>query len=71
MLNDAVTGRATNLEIAGFPAGDALHLSSAEIGRVDVLLTTDDRFVSRARRRIGNPRVSVSNPVTWWREIRQ
>jgi len=38
------------LQSAGYGAFDALHLSSAESGRADVLLTTDDKFVRRAAR---------------------
>ena len=46
----------------------ALHLSSAEAGEANVLLTTDDRFIKRAGRRAGSPRVRVVNPVEWLRE---
>src|ERR1700694_5803636 len=49
-------------------AFDALHLSSAEFGDANVLLTTDDRFIKRAARGVGSPRVRVVNPVTWVRE---
>lgn len=62
--------RARELEEAGYGAFDALHLSSAEAGNADVLLTTDDRFLKRATRGIGSPRVRVLNPVNWLREQR-
>jgi len=62
--------RAKELENAGYGAFDALHLSSAEAGKADVLLTTDDRFLKRAARGIGSPRVLVLNPVNWLREQR-
>ena len=67
-LNDQIIQRATELEIAGYGAFDALHLSSAEAGMADVLLTTDDRFIRRADRAVGSPRVRVLNPVEWLRE---
>jgi hypothetical protein len=35
------------------------HLSSAEAGTAEVLLTTDDRFMKRAARGVGSPRVRV------------
>ncbi len=44
-LDDQMIQRATELEAAGYGAFDALHLSSAEAGMADVLLTTDDRFI--------------------------
>ena len=67
-LDDQIIRRATELEIAGYGAFDALHLSSAEAGMADVLLTTDDRFIRRADRTVGSPRVRVLNPVEWLRE---
>jgi predicted nucleic acid-binding protein len=60
--------RAKELEAVGYGAFDALHLSSAESGKADVLLTTDDRFLKRAARGIGSPRVRVLNPVEWLKE---
>ena len=67
-LDDQMIQRATELEAAGYGAFDALHLSSAEAGLADVLLTTDDRFIRRADRAVGLPRVRVLNPVEWLRE---
>ena len=67
-LDSQIIRRATELEAAGYGAFDALHLSSAEAGGADVLLTTDDRFAGRAGRGLGSPRVRVLNPVEWLRE---
>lgn len=67
-LDSQIIRRATELEAAGYGAFDALHLSSAEAGMADVLLTTDDRFIRRADRAVGSPRVRVLNPVEWLRE---
>ena len=46
-------------------AFDALHLTAAERGGADALLTTDDRFVQRAARLAGRLRVRVVNPTLW------
>jgi predicted nucleic acid-binding protein len=67
-VSDLVLIRARQLEAAGYGGFDALHLACAESGRVDVLLTTDDKFVKRAARGEGNPRVPVRNPVSWLEE---
>ena len=67
-LDDQIIRRARELEVAGYGAFDALHLSSAEAGMADALLTTDDRFIRRADRAVGSPRVRVLNPVEWLRE---
>jgi len=49
------------LEAHGYGDFDALHSSAAEAGNADVLLTTDDRFIKRAARAVGSPRVRVLN----------
>ena len=67
-LDGQIVERAKGLEAVGYGAFDALHLASAEAGEVSVLLTTDDRFIKRAARRVGSPRVRVVNPVEWLRE---
>jgi len=67
-MDDRVIQRAKELEAVGYGAFDALHLSSAEAGGAEVLLNTDDRFIRRAARGVGAPRVRILNPVEWLRE---
>jgi predicted nucleic acid-binding protein len=67
-MDSQVVQRAQELEAVGYGAFDALHVSSAEAGGAEVLLTTDDRFIKRAARAAGSPRVRVLNPVEWLRE---
>ena len=57
------------LRAVGYGTLDAMHLACAESAGVDVLLTTDDRFLRRAARGEGNPRVRVSNPIDWLNEV--
>ena len=49
---------------------DALHLAMAEEYNCDLLLTTDDRFLRRALRNLGQPSVRVENPLNYWKEVR-
>lgn len=67
-LTDAVTRRAHEIEELGFHPMDALHLACAEAGRADVFLTTDDRLLRRARRRVALPHMRVANPLAWLQE---
>jgi predicted nucleic acid-binding protein len=67
-VDDSIADRAANLQAAGYGAYDALHLACAEAAKVDVLLTTDDRFIRRASRQDGSPRVAVLNPLSWSKE---
>ena len=67
-LDIQIIQRAKELEAVGYGAFDALHLSTAEAGSAEVLLTTDDRFIKRAARAVGSSRVRVLNPVEWLRE---
>ena len=61
--------RAKTLEALGYGAFDALHLACGEQASVDVLFTTDDRFIRQVERRLGNLTVRVSNPVNWILEM--
>jgi len=61
--------RARFLQELGFGTFDALHLASAEQGRVDVLLTTDDDLMRRAGRHGSELRIRVQNPVSWYQEV--
>lgn len=61
----AVAARATELERLGFAGIDALHVASAEAGRADVLLTTDDRLPRVAIRQARLLHVRVANPLAW------
>ena len=56
-------GRARELVALGFGSFDALHLACAEAAGVDLLLTTDDRFLRRTQRYQAALRVRVYNPV--------
>ncbi len=67
-VDSHVVERAKALVGCGYGTFDALHLSIAESGSVDVLLTTDDRFIKLAVRGAGSPRVRILNPVEWLRE---
>jgi predicted nucleic acid-binding protein len=61
-------GRARELAALGFGPFDALHLACAEAAGVDLLLTTDERFLRRAQRYQSVLRVRVRNPVDFdWR----
>lgn len=69
VLSDAAFHRAEVLERLGYGAFDALHLACAEQAAVDVLLTTDDRFIRQVHRGLGKPAVQVENPVHWMRKF--
>jgi predicted nucleic acid-binding protein len=69
ILTDEAFQRADFLEKLGHGAFDALHLACAEEAAVDGLLTTDDRFIRRVQRGLGNPAITVENPVNWRRRF--
>lgn len=53
------------LKLMGFRGYDSLHIACAEAAGADILLTTDDAFVRRARRLQHESSVRVANPLTW------
>ena len=64
-----VETRGEGLELLGFQKLDALHLACAEIGEVDILLTTDDKLLRRAKRYHDQLHIRVENPSTWLQEV--
>ena len=68
LVGETFRDRARELTSFGYGVFDALHLAAAESAHVDALLSTDDRFVKRATRGIGAPRVVVENPLSWLEE---
>lgn len=66
---EKILSRAEQLEEAGFDSYDAIHLSSAEFGKVDVFLTTDDQILKVAARKKSLFSCTVENPVKWLEEV--
>ena len=64
------TVRAAHLQQLGFPSFDALHIACAESGGADVLLTTDDVFLNRAKRLRQHLHVEVENPYAWLHTVK-
>ena len=63
------TSRGKYLESLGFKAFDALHLACAESGNADLLLTTNDQMLKKARSISSQLRIRVENPLTWLQEV--
>jgi len=66
---EKILSRAEELEEAGFDSYDAIHLSSAEFGKTDVFLTTDDQILKVAARKKSLFSFAVENPVKWLEEV--
>ena len=62
-LSATVLARSRSLQRQGFGAMDALHLAAAIEAGCGVLLTTDARFISLARRTTAVPARLVLNPL--------
>jgi predicted nucleic acid-binding protein len=62
-LSPRVVSRARELERFGLRGLDALHIACAEVGLVDLLVTTDDRMLRRARRAGAELAVRVVSPL--------
>jgi predicted nucleic acid-binding protein len=68
-INEKILRHAEGLEEAGFDAYDAIHLSSAEHGKADVFLTTDDQILVVSARKKSLFSFKVENPVKWLEEV--
>ncbi len=66
-VTSQVKERAMTFQKHGIRIFDSLHLALAEMNKQDVFLTTDDGFLTAARK-LG-PDIAVANPVTWLMEV--
>lgn len=66
----SATLRASLLHAAGYGIFDALHLAIAEASNVDWFITTDDRFLRKIQRSIGNPTIPAANPLDWVQQVK-
>lgn len=69
LVTPQVTNRVIELKTFSFKSYDALHLACAEVEKVDVFLTTDDRLLRKALRYKQYLKVQVANPVSWLMEV--
>jgi predicted nucleic acid-binding protein len=70
-LTEQIKFRARELTALGFKDYDALHIACAELGKADILLTTDDRMLRLAARHSYLLQVKVENPLRWLMEVTQ
>ena len=68
-ITEKILRRGEELEKAGFDSYDAIHLSSAEFGKANVFLTTDDQVLKVAARKKSLFSFTVENPVKWLEEV--
>jgi predicted nucleic acid-binding protein len=61
----SLQARIAKLTQMRFSFYDAAHIASAEKGRADILLSTDDRLVRRAKRFTDTILVKTDNPLNW------
>ena len=67
-LSDEIKSHSSELEESGLKPLDALHLASAEAGKVDYFCTCDDRLLRRAQH-ITGLHVKVVSPLELIQEI--
>jgi len=72
VLDDNIDQRSQEIEKLGFGLYDSFHIASAEVGKVDILLTTDDdRLLKLATRYINYLNVVILNPIIWLMSVFQ
>ena len=68
-LGTDVRTRGKNLESLRLQEIDAFHIACAEIGNVDIFLTTDDKLLRRAERFHTQLNLRIENPYTWLKKV--
>ncbi|MDB9467509.1 PIN domain-containing protein [Dolichospermum circinale] len=69
--NDIIESLASDLVKLGFKLYDALHLAFSQTYNLDIFLTTDDRFLRKAKKYPDLITIKVENPVVWLMNILQ
>jgi predicted nucleic acid-binding protein len=67
-LDDDIELRSAILQNFGIGLFDSLHIASAEKAKVDIMLSTDDILVKKAKQ-IRDLTITVENPVKWLMEV--
>ncbi|PMB51602.1 hypothetical protein CEN39_14370 [Fischerella thermalis CCMEE 5201] len=65
ILTEEIDKRSQEIEKLGFGLYDSFHIACAESAKLDVLLTTDDRFLKKAIKYSHLLKIKLDNPVTW------
>lgn len=68
-ITTEIESRSMEIAEMGFKIYDALDIACAEVGNADVLLTTDDRMLRLAGRRVDLLQVKIRNPLQWLDEV--
>ncbi|HHY23273.1 MAG TPA: type II toxin-antitoxin system VapC family toxin [Clostridiaceae bacterium] len=67
-LNKDIEQRSKILFDFGIDLFDSLHIASAEKAKANVMLTTDDKLINKAKK-IKDIQIRVENPVIWLMEV--
>ncbi len=68
-INDSIIKRGEEIKSIGFKTYDALHLSCAEKGQVNIFLSTDDKLLQLGNRYAQKLKVRINNPLVWIQEV--
>lgn len=68
LLNRDMIDYAKEIEKFGFKTFDSLHISIAINNKIDVLLTTDDKLVSLAKKNKNKINIKIENPIEFIKE---
>jgi predicted nucleic acid-binding protein len=69
-LNETIRKRANEIQKWKISSFDSLHVASAEYGKVDIFLTTDDKLLSKLRKHKKNIQCKADNPLNWIQEVK-
>ena len=67
-LNEIIIKRAQEIEKFGIHPLDALHISSAEFGNVNLFLTTDKDIIKFFKKNESEFKILIKNPINWLME---
>jgi len=69
-LNETIRKRANEIQKWKISSFDSLHVASAEYGKIDIFLTTDDKLLSKLKKHRQNLKCKADNPLNWVQEVK-
>jgi hypothetical protein len=61
--------RAKEIQKLGINAYDSFHVASAEFGKADIFLSTDDKLLNKLKKYAGKINIKTANPLAWIKEV--
>ena len=68
-VDSSLISRAKEIQKFGIKSYDAFHVASAEFGKAEIFLTTDDNLLNKLKNYSDEITIKTDNPLAWIKEV--